>query len=69
MRWGRHSATAIRSGEGYVIERSHKPGEATDTVFTCWSPGKQVIGGVSGKGIGLELAVAMCERHAERSGR
>lgn len=64
MKWGRHSATAIRSSEGYVIERDHRPAEQTDTVFTCWSPGKQVIGGVSGKGIGREQAVAMCERYA-----
>lgn len=62
--WTRHSARAIRSSLGYVIERDHRPGQPVDTVFICWAPNGQVIGGASGAGIDREQAVSLCERHA-----
>lgn len=62
--WGRHSAKAIRSSLGYVIERSAFPGESVDTVFICWKPDGQMLGGVSGNGIDGGRAKAMCDQHA-----
>ncbi|HEY6612735.1 MAG TPA: hypothetical protein VIZ86_16595 [Pseudomonas sp.] len=69
MTWGRHSATAIRSREGYIIERDHKPAEQTDTVFMCWGPDKRPIGGISGKGVDKRLAMDLCEQHRARASR
>lgn len=69
MEWSRHSATAIRSREGYVVERDHKPGALTDTVFMCWEPGGRLIGGVSGAGIDKSLATDLCEAHRAKEMR
>lgn len=62
--WVRHSARAIRSPHGYVVERTEFKGESPDTVFICWSPGGVMIGGVSGDGIDGARAKALCDRHA-----
>jgi hypothetical protein len=64
--WARHSATAIRSSLGYVIERKTFVSDWVDTVFTCWLPSGQMLGCSSGKGIDAARAKAMCDRRAEQ---
>jgi hypothetical protein len=65
--WSRHSATALRSPSGYIIERTTYPGGPVDTVFICWSPAGKVIGGSSGTGISAAAAKQLCADHEARS--
>jgi hypothetical protein len=62
--WRKHNNTAIKSSLGYVIERSAFPGQSVDTVFICWKPDGQMLGGVSGTGIDGGRAKAMCDQDA-----